>query len=322
MGLLALEDIQPLLVCPRCRSPLLKRSDCFLCGNQVCDFSRGDGFFIVDGRPVLVDFDRSVLTKTVLIESAAASVVARPGKESLRSRIRKFALGTNAVGRANAAQFRSLLLRGSPKPRLLVVGGGTIGDGAEELYNDPDIEVIGFDVYGSDQVQFVADGHCIPLADGCVDGVWVQAVLEHVLDPWQVVAEIHRVLNNNGLVYSETPFLQSVHEGPFDFTRFTESGHRWLFKRFAAVSSGVVQGPFGQLLWSIDSAARSLFRSRKAGQLAKLLFFWLRFFDSLCSRPFAIDGASCCFLLGRKVDRELSPREMIDWYQGAQRVDG
>jgi len=56
----------------------------------------------------------------------------------------------------------------------------------------------------------------------------VQAGLEHVRDLWQVVAEIHRVLKDDGLVYAETPFMQQVHEGPYDFTRFTESGHRYL----------------------------------------------------------------------------------------------
>ena len=35
----------------------------------------------------------------------------------------------------------------------------------------------------------------------------VQAGLEHVRDPWQVVAEIHRVLKDDGLVYAETPFM-------------------------------------------------------------------------------------------------------------------
>jgi len=56
------------------------------------------------------------------------------------------------------------------------------------------------------------------------DAVWIQAVLEHVLDPVRVVAEIHRVLRPGGLVYSEIPFMQEVHEGAYDFTRFRLSG--------------------------------------------------------------------------------------------------
>ena len=45
---------------------------------------------------------------------------------------------------------------------------------------------------------------------------------------------------SDGVVYAETPFLQAVHEGPWDFTRFTESGHRWLFRAFERLDSGVV----------------------------------------------------------------------------------
>ena len=100
--------------------------------------------------------------------------------------------------------------------------------------SDQAIRLIGFDIYCSTLTQFVADGHQIPLRDGSVDGVLVQAGLEHVLDPWRVVAEIHRVLKDDGLVYAETPFMQQVHEGPYDFTRFTESGHRYLFPQIRA----------------------------------------------------------------------------------------
>ena len=118
---------------------------------------------------------------------------------------------------------------------MVVVGGGANQHGLDRLYQDPSINVIGFDIYGSDLVQFIADGHSIPLASGSVDAVVVQAVLEHVLDPPQVVREIHRVLRPDGIVYAETAFMQQVHEGAYDFTRYTESGHRWLFRDFELI---------------------------------------------------------------------------------------
>src|SRR5439155_5186428 len=106
------------------------------------------------------------------------------------------------------------------RPVVVVVGGGTAGSGAQLLYDAPDVRLISFDIYHSATTQFIADAHAIPLQDGIADGVWVQAVLEHVLDPAQVVAEIHRVLRPNGYVCSEIPFMQQVHEGRYDFTRF------------------------------------------------------------------------------------------------------
>ncbi len=57
-----------------------------------------------------------------------------------------------------------------------------------------------------------------------------------------MAAEIHRVLRPGGIVYADTPFLQQVHEGAYDFTRFTDSGHRFLFRRFERIDSGSVAG--------------------------------------------------------------------------------
>ena len=87
-----------------------------------------------------------------------------------------------------------------------------------------------------------------------------------MLEPGRWCAEIHRVLKPGGLVYAETPFMQQVHEGAYDFTRFTESGHRYLFARFDLIDSGVTAGAGTQLLWSLDYFVRGLFRSRDGRQ--------------------------------------------------------
>ena len=173
-----------------------------------------------------------------------------------------------------------------------------------------------FDVYSSPNVQFLADAHQIPLADSSVDAVVVQAVLEHVLDPRRVVSEIERVLRPDGLVYAETPFMQQVHAGAYDFVRYTSSGHRYLFRSFEELASGPVAGPGTQLLWSVEHLASGLFRSRAAGKVARGVCFWLRYLDSAVPDRFAIDSASAfCFLGatrhpdadGRR-DRRLLPR--------------
>ena len=128
---------------------------------------------------------------------------------------------------------------------------------------------------------FVADAHQLPLANNSIDGVVIQAVLEHVLDPEIVVSEIWRVLKPDGIVYAETPFMQAVHEGPYDFKRFSESAHRYLFGKFSEIKSGALQGVADSFLRSLEYFARGVFRSRNIGKLVKLLFFWLRYFDSI-----------------------------------------
>ena len=141
----------------------------------------------------------------------------------------------------NIHRLSELLPNGPQRPIVLVVGGGSLGAGTAPLYASSNVRIIAFDVYASPLTQFVADGHRIPLADQSVDAVLLQFVLEHVLDPWQVVMEIHRVLKPNGLVYAEVPFLQHVHEGPYDYTRFTQCGLRWMFRRFTVIDSDMVR---------------------------------------------------------------------------------
>jgi SAM-dependent methyltransferase len=234
----------------------------------------------------------------------------------MRTAVRDLLFPPSRRTAANVARFHQLAKERAARPIILVVGGGTVGAGTEVLYNDPHMDVLAFDIYGTPYTQFVADGHQIPLKAGAVDGVLVQAILEHVVDPWQVVAEIHRVLKQDGVVYAETPFLQPVHEGPYDFTRFTESGHRYLFRRFARIDSGVVQGPGNQLLWTVDYVSRSIFRSRKVGRLMRVLFFWAQYIDWLCPEGYAVDDACGVFFLGTRSATELTAKEIIGHYRG------
>ena len=268
--------------------------------------------------PVFVDFDNSVIRRDDVNGNDVASPVDRSPRRAGSSFMKRLLSPDKAVTLRNLDRFVSLLLSANPRPVVLIVGGGTVGQGMDALYQSPDIQVVAFDIYASPIVHFVADAHDIPLLAGTVDGVIVQAVLEHVVEPQQVVAEIWRVLKPDGLVYAETPFLQHVHEGAYDFSRFTESGHRWLFKRFDVIASGVCGGPGMQLTWSIDYFVRGLFRSWAAGKIAKLAFFWLRWFDRFIPESFASDAASGFYLLARRTHDEIAVAELVSFYRGAQ----
>ena len=91
----------------------------------------------------------------------------------------------------------------------------------------------------------------MPFKNNSFDAIWIQAVLEHTLDPKKVVEEIHRVLKGGGLVYAETPFMQQVHEGAYDISRFTVVGHRYLFKNFKSIRHGGIDGVGTVLTWSV-----------------------------------------------------------------------
>jgi hypothetical protein len=127
------------------------------------------------------------------------------------------------------------------------------------------------------------------------------------------------VLKPDGLVYAETPFLQQVHEGAYDFTRFTHSGHRWLFRHFAELDSGVVAGPGTQAAWTVEHVARSVSRSFAIGKLVKAALFWLRYLDRTAGPAQSLDAASAVYFFGQKATQPLLPRDMPSYYRGANR---
>jgi hypothetical protein len=305
-----LAALQPLLRCPVCGSPLA--DDCVHCTGPQCEHARTP-FRTVAGQPVLVDAADSILDPAAVAPASTRRV------RGLRAVLRALGPKNRVAPRIAARINLETTAIAGRRPIVLVIGGGTIGSGLEPLYEAPHHDLAAFDIFPSRNTQFVADGHRIPLADGCVDAVVVQAVLEHVLDPWRVAAEIHRVLRPNGVVFADTPFLQHVHEGPHDFTRFTESGHRWLFRHFSLIESGVVAGPGEQLVWSLSQATRTIVPLKAAAAAVRIVVRpFASLIDRFGSKSHAVDGASSVYFYGRRADAPIAPREMLAHYRGAQ----
>lgn len=310
--LLEKSEVLELLRCPRTGKRLHRENDKLITEPNTNHIE----YEIIGECPILIDFDRGVFNKGNF--SSLPSLIERNSYRGLLGSVRNLVNPIQPASRENIKQLVDLLCRAHHNPRVLIVGGGTVGEVMNDFYNDPRISIVSFDVYTSPYVQFVADGHNIPLPDCSFDAVIIQAVLEHVLEPNLVVSEMYRVLKDGGIVYAETPFLQHVHEGAYDFTRYTESGHRYLFKNFEMIKSGVVAGAGTQLLWAIDNFFRGLFRSKQLAKVIKLGFFWLQYFDRLIPESYNIDSASCVFFMGIKVDSPIAPRDILTHYKGAQ----
>jgi hypothetical protein len=112
--------------------------------------------------------------------------------------------------------------------------------------------------------------------------------------------------------------MQDVHEGTYDFTRFTELGHRWLFRRFSEIDAGAIGGPALRLVWAIDYLVRGVFRSRRAGLRARRLLLPLGRIDGAIRPDFRSDSAPAVYFLGMRADSELSLQALIGRYRGAQ----
>lgn len=310
-------SVDHLLCCPRCHSELHLNETPIRCAGSDCVFSK-QGFPRAAGQPVLVDFERSIFERTAYDDSRGSVFKRDDTGRGFSVRLRRMLTGSNPVTPEKSKEMIRLLERENKAPVVLIIGGGAIGAGADPLYNTQDIQIVGTDVYASMNTDVVADGHFLPFQNEVFDAVWIQAVLEHVLDPQAVVEEIHRVLKPRGIVYADTPFIQQVHEEAYDFTRFTLSGHRWLFRRFEEIDSGPVGGAGKALVWSIRYVALSLGLNTKIATLVALPFFWLRFIDYFARPGPKSDAASGVFFFGRRSDATLTARDMLHYYDSTR----
>jgi len=317
MPLLEIDNILDLLACPACGQALTGSAESLTCSSGTCHrVYRSIG---KRPKPILIDSDASIVDVTALLKTDGDSQIERGGQGWFGRLAARLATGRNETAENYAQRLaRDVVAEtGDRRARLLIVGGGEVGSGIDSLYGNEDIDLIAFDIYGSGHCQFIADGHQIPLLGGSVDGVLIQAVLEHVLRPQEVVDEIYRVLRPGGLVYADTPFMWPVHEGPYDFMRFSESAHRYLFRHFAVRSSGVVGGLGTQLQWALHSFGCGI--HRRVGQLFRAGFFWLPMVDSWLDPGVTVDGAASVFFYGHSSQHVISPHEIIDYYSGSQR---
>lgn len=314
MPLISINSFRDLLACPRCGSPLKGSAKLLSCSEAAC--AREYPSISEPPVPVLIDGNVSIIDIDSLLKRDAASPVRRK-----RGRVEGIFYQFLKIRNDTAEQcieqmVKDITAETAGRPKILIVGGGEVGNGIESLYTAADVDLLAFDIYANANCQVIADAHQIPLATGSIDGVVIQAVLEHVLNPQLVVDEIYRVLRPGGLVYADTPFLQPVHEGPYDFTRFTESGHRYLFRHFAVRRSGASGGVGMTLLWILMVFGRGI--HPRVGQIVRIAFWWLPRFDHWLDAKVTIDGACSSYFYGHSTSKPISATDIITYYSGKQ----
>lgn len=125
-------------------------------------------------------------------------------------------------------------------------------------------------------IDIVSPLHEIPVDDGFFDAIVCNAVLEHVANPEQVLAEFARVAKPGATLYLCVPFMQPEHLDPTDYQRYTLDGLRLLVERhgFDVAEAGGVHNVYVTLAWIMRdwliASDRVRFRV-----LRRLLFPWL-----------------------------------------------
>jgi SAM-dependent methyltransferase len=168
-------------------------------------------------------------------------------------------------------------------------------------------DIINVDYFAFDEVDICADAGNLPIGTGRVDLVLSIAMLEHVLDPLQVISEIRRILKSGGLAFCYVPFMQPFHAAPGDFQRWSEAGLRQAFKDMEVVECGVGAGPVSSWLWiTIEALAVILsFGINTLYDFWRLLLmvalFPIKYLDEFFARlPHAKFLASGFYIIARK----------------------
>ncbi len=277
-----------------------------------------------NGIPILLDESKSVFrTEAFLLEGESYGGASSYGGslDSVRG-VRKYyrkLIGLlteeSRIARRfsveDAMDYISTLL---PNPYVLVIGAGDTKLQGRAVH---------LDVAFGKNVECIADAHDLPFEDNTFDVCIIVAVLEHVAFPWECVEEIRRVLRPRGVVYSETPFLQPVHMGAHDFTRFTHLGHRLLFRAFDEIKSGPIGGPGLYLSLALRQALLAIPRGRRTRSVARLLglifTYPLRYVDLCLPRnDSSYDAAAGYFFLGRLREEVVSTSVILTEYRGVQ----
>jgi len=310
--------VKKLPLCCPCdkKADLLASEGGYVCTAENClHGSVANQFRVSDTVPVIISEE---LTDTVCSSKGDVTYVRRPNKNMKKAA--RFFIGTSETTKSNCQKFLQLVKSASKEPKILIVGGGEPGVGTEPLWHCKDFDVHSIDIYKSESVDLICDAHYLPLKSQTYDGVWIQAVLEHVVEPIKVVSEIFRVLKLDGFVYAESPFMQQVHEGAYDFQRFTVLGHRYLFKNFDLIEMGGNKGPEQVLAWSVKYLIWGLTRNRKIASVCGLAVgLLLRPLKHFVSHKSLFDASSGVFFLGKKNStKKICHKELVTGYKGLQ----
>jgi SAM-dependent methyltransferase len=99
-----------------------------------------------------------------------------------------------------------------------------------------------------DKADVRYDGGRLPFPDGSFDTVISVQVLEHTPDPATLIAEMGRVVRDDGIIILTAPFSFRLHEEPHDYFRYTPHGLRVLCEAAGLAVEEI--SPHGNL-WSL-----------------------------------------------------------------------
>ena len=312
-----LDQFIDLLACPDCLEPVRRDGEGLLC--EAC----GHRFAIHGGVPLMFPADDRSEAALAALETdegrrmqaeyqAHTPAPSEPNapepatptkKDGLKGRLKNFLERLRQpIHQYPTAEINTMYRWAGDGTRILSIGGGPTRN------NDCEIN-LNLGLFPN--VDLVGDAHHLPLLSEKVDGIWCNAVLEHVDNLECVVAEMKRVLRPGGYLFVFNPFLFGYHGYPGDYRRLTKTGLTRLFDDLETVTTGTGVGPTYALLllgdFYIQHYAPILLHTRRrkiieaVRALYTLLFYPLKHLDRILNRHDESHLLACMlYYMGRK----------------------
>lgn len=313
MPALLLRSLRPKFVCPSCHAQIRDCERGFVCTNCALIFPINDGVpvFLTPDSAALIDETREVAENVKLRKSLSRSRLLITLADAFRPP-HPFWYMRRRISRAQRRTFSQIAESNEKREDavFLDIGSGILGGrnaaGLSKYITD---HIVPIEIAPTTGIGVVGDAHFLPFADGSIDGVLIQGVLEHVHYPERIAREISRVLRPGAPVYAEVPFVQHFHLDPVDFHRWTRDGFGFLFREFRKVNCDVCAGPASALTDILTEFPALLFASPTLYWGTKVITGWifsplqfLDFFWAHTRRSHIL--AAALFFLGTKRQEE------------------
>ena len=265
------EVLYSILACPDCKTNLIydesvKQFECIACRKKY-EFYNDTPVFFSQYSEALKSSGENFYNKKDLPEKSGM--------------LKKFARKITAISNISTGptlhdSLKDEYVFHSSEDSLIL----NLGSGIDNIIKKNNI--IDFDISPHPNTDAVGDGHYLPFLSESFDGVWMCAVIEHLKNPFQVAAEIFRVLKPGGFVLAGAPFLYHIHGSPHDYFRFTDSGLKSVFNQFKSIECGPTHTlPTGTLI-EMTAQYFTLFTEQRS------FIFAIRHFVKLILLPFKL----------------------------------
>ena len=142
------------------------------------------------------------------------------------------------------------------------IGGGRSPDYFEYFKKDGTVTIVAED--GSmNGINFETDR--VPYADASVDTVILCNVLEHIYNYEHLLAEIQRILKNDGRLIGFVPFWVGYHPDPRDYFRYTHEALERIFSdagytsaKIRPIGSSPILANFNTIILSVPRFVRPI----------------------------------------------------------------